>query len=405
MARLNSKISKIRLGIFSILLCFIFAFNSNSAAVQTQFPKKIRMGTRSAAYAIGRISTDKKTIGGFCGNNFELSLREEISNRKIGTTVSNQIVLNENAGGDYVRYQGLLSQSQEKKIEIECGPNSFLSGELTDKKDTRKFKDKVTFSEIFYPTGIKLLLRKDKYENLANLSVSELDSQIDNLKIGAVTDTTTYLQFVGNGRANNVTPFDKKNDALRSLDDGSIDAFATDALIAQTLFEEGVNPNKHNDKRPPYKEKKFVIFPFGKGDYLHGFDKENYVIVVKKGTPYENELLSVINKALELIKNKNGEVLFNAENDYSKLELLTKSTSPQSIVNPPTKDSPSLIEVIFALLAILVVFTIAILAITKGHISFNISNQNNKDGANIGGSNLPNMTKNLNKNSQKDEDE
>jgi ABC-type amino acid transport substrate-binding protein len=405
----TSKIKRIKLGIFSIFLCFILVFNSNSAAVQSQFPKKIRIGTRTAAYAIGRLSTDRKTISGFCGHTFEVRLREEISSRKIETTVSNQIVVNENIGGAYVRYQGLLAQSPENKIEIECGPNSLLSGDLTDGNDTRSFKDKITFSKTFYQTGIKLLLRKDKYKALANLSASELDSQIDKLLIGTVKDTTTFLQFVNKGRDKNVTGFSKKNDALKSLDDGSIDAFAADSLIAQTLFEEGVRHNKHNDERQPYKEKDFIVFPFKKGDYLPGFDGENYAIVIKKGSLYEQDLLGLINDALKRIKNSSS--LTDAENDYSALEFLGKNT-PQLNIQPKLSTNPpfqaiTFIEVL-ALLTIMSMLVIAILAVNrKDGISSNpieILNQINKNGYNVGGSTAGNRNETINNESQGNEE-
>jgi hypothetical protein len=157
----NIKVSKIELGITTTLIWFVCGFNSSYAFSQTQLPKTIHIGTRTAALAIGIIDKDG-SIGGFCGDVFEPSLVKELD-RLYGQgkiKVKNHIIGNQYADKNHPRYQGLLEENPKKKrIEIECGPNSPSSGKIRYNNNQQNYEDKVAFSNSFHSSGIKLLLK------------------------------------------------------------------------------------------------------------------------------------------------------------------------------------------------------------------------------------------------------
>jgi polar amino acid transport system substrate-binding protein len=361
------KVGKTQLIIVSILTCFVCIFNSTYALTQTTLPKQIRIGTRTAAFPIGRVDSTRQ-IGGFCGDAFQDSLQQELSQRGIQSNVTNQRIANEYKGKAYPRYDGLI----KKEIEIECGTNSPLSGNLIDKKTGKQFKEEIAFSNSFYRSGIKLLLNISEASKLESLSASEQKDKIRKLRIGVVKNTTTYKQFTQKVDMNQ-SPYSTRKDALDALDNGLIQAFATDALIGQNLLEIGVNGDNWEKSREPYKERGFTLFPLKAGEYLSDFDKENYAIAIKNNTLYERELLGIINAALDSIQNKSG--LANAEKDYSIPNNMPETSDqptpiPSSLPSPVNNFStPDLIIlVIFAILGMLGIFAIVVLVLAKGHI-------------------------------------
>jgi Bacterial extracellular solute-binding proteins, family 3 len=394
----NIKVSKIKLGIATTLIYFICGFNSSYAFSQTQLPKTIHIGTRTAALALGTIDNDG-SIGGFCGDVFEPGLVKELDRLyregkiKVKIKVKNDIIGNQYADKNHPRYQGLLEEDPTKKrIEIECGPNSLSSGKLRYKNTPEHYEDKVTFSNTFYASGIKLLLKIDKARDLVNLSESQLKKEIKNLHIGSVRKTTTHEQLSKSGMGANA--YSTREEVLKALDNGSaINAFATDALIVQTLLEEGIKNDGLEHSRPPYKINHFTIFPPEINKYLPEFKNESYAIVVKKDTPYREELIIIINDTLRKIDG--GKYLGSAEKDYSK-DYLIVSKSKQT--NPGKPEGDSLTNIL-AVIGVVGIFVIAIIAIARGHIF----HQHGK-GDNFGGSRIDNMLDSPKNKSQQDED-
>jgi polar amino acid transport system substrate-binding protein len=356
------KVGKVRSGIVSILVCLICAFSSTHALTQSSLPQQIRIGTRIAAFPLGRVYANGQ-IGGFCGEIFQDGLRQELLKRGIQSSVSNQRIKNQYKGAKFPRYNGLLKQ----EIEIECGTNSPLSGDLLDNSTGKYFRDEITFSDSFYQSGTKLLLKIDQAKKLNDLPANEQESEIYKLRIGVIQNTTTLKQFQEKGK--DFTSYPTREEALDSLDTGrSLEAFATDALIVQTLLEEGVKGDDLEKDRPPYKDREFILFPLKARAYLPGLDEEKFAIAIKKNTPYERELLSVINATLNTIQNKNG--FANYEKDYQIPEARSQATAKSSTSSSSGIDSstPGLIVLGIAALGVMGIFAIVILALAKGNI-------------------------------------
>jgi ABC-type amino acid transport substrate-binding protein len=367
MLLLRLKAGKIKFALVSILICLICVFSSTAAFTQTTLPRQIRIGTRTAAFPIGWVGANGE-VSGFCGVAFQEGLQEELSKRGIQSSVNNQAIVNQYRGQKYPRYNGLLKQT----IEIECGTNSPLSGALYDTATNKRFGDEIAFSNPFYQSGLKLLLKVDQAKRLNNLPESERESEIYKLRIGVVQNTTTLKHFQDKGKG--FTAYPTREEALDDLDNGNIEAFATDALIVQTLLERGVKGNALEKDRPPYKEREFTLFPLKSGNYLPGLDLENYVIAIKKNTPYANELLDIINATLSSIRDRNG--LANVEKDYvipDETSIPSQATAKPSISSTSGTDPSDLILIIcliiLAIVAIIIgAIVIAVIATKRGDI-------------------------------------
>jgi hypothetical protein len=227
------------------------------------------------------------------------------------------------------------------------------------------------------------------------LSKSKLEKEIKNLHIGSVRKTTTHEQLSKNGMGANA--YSTREEALKELDSGSgINAFATDALIVQTLVEEGIKNDGIEHSRPPYKTNKFTVFPPEINKYLPGFEKEFYTIVVKKDTPYRKDLISIINNTLKKIDS--GKYLGNAEKDYSKDYVIVNKSKPTNSGKPQGDFSPNILEVI-GVLGVLGMFVMGIIAIARGHIF----HQHGK-GDNFAGSRIDNTVDSPKNKSQQDKE-
>lgn len=392
------RVGRVRFGVVSILICFVCIFSSTYAFAQTTLPHQIRIGTRTAAFPIGRVDSTGQ-IGGFCGVDFQNGLRQELLKRRIQSNVSNRKIANQYKGVKFPRYNGLIKQ----EIEIECGTNSPLSGELLDETTNKYFKDEIAFSNPFYQSGIKLLLKTDQAKRLNDLPMSEKEGEIYKLRIGAIQNTTTLKQLQEKGKS--YTSYPTREEALDNLDTGgSIEAYATDALIVQTLLEEGIKGDDYEKYRPPYVNRGFTLFPLEAGNYLPGLDKEAFAIAVRKDTLYTRDLLSIINATLNSIQNRNG--LTDVEKDYLISDNNGAGAVSKTIDKPYTPPSSGLDIsttglVILAILIILAIVGIfAILALVKGHNLHQYGSGDNVAGDNVRRDKIRNRN-----NDSQDEDE
>ncbi len=396
------RTGKIKFKIVFILACFIFMFNSNYALSQTKLPEVIRIGTRTAALAIGTYNRGDKKIGGFCGLIFEEGLRTELAKEEITSKVTNQPIFNQYGGRTYTRYQGLLEENPEKKIDIECGPNSPDSGELLDKNTGKLYKNEVIFSNYFNQSGVKLLLRKDIARKLAKIPVNELESEMkkQGLCIGVMQNTTTYDRLK---KRVCHQAYSTRNEALRALDIGkTIQAFASDALIVQTLLDKGIEGDKIETYRPPYSDNGFTLFPLKAKDYLFNLGEKHAIVIKKtKNSDYDRKFISIINNTLSNIGNSNS--FDNAEEDSAIInESNSKENYPSPLPTPMMERGEPIYIIflgIFALISIIVIFAITILAIARRYIIHQYG-----EGDNFGGSRKDKKGDTSKNNSQQDED-
>jgi polar amino acid transport system substrate-binding protein len=378
------KIGKIKFRIISTLVCFTYIFNSSYVLSQTKFPEVIRIGTRTAAHTLGTYDPDRKKIGGFCGYDFESALRKKLAeSTTIIPRVTNQPVGNQYDVDKYDRYEGLLKE----KIEIECGPNTRLSRKLFDEKHRQYYEDELTFSNPFYQSGIKLLLNKDRARTFKKHE-NELESKIrdEELHIGVMEKTSTYNQLTNylKGKHVHLVPYFNRNVALTDLKSGKIiQAFASDALIIQTLLDEGMQDSKTEISIPPFKDSEFTLFPLEAKHYL--FDlKEEHAIVIKKNTGYDKKLIAVINDTLSSISDSS--YLYNVEKNSTIINE-QKPKSPEGIPSGETgftKTDPNMPWIFAILVLVVLVVVLIILVIERSKPRETKIIQKNKDGNNIG---------------------
>jgi polar amino acid transport system substrate-binding protein len=276
--------------------------------------REIRVGIRNAAFPIGD-AIQPGQYRGFCAD-FVEQLKNELSrqNQQISVRPLEKPLENQYRGEGYPRFGALLA----KIAEIECGPNSRQSLDLpidATRKDSRIFRDEIAPStKDFYRTGIKLLVKSDTAEELRKASPDELKNKLLNLPIAVVRQTTTlqafsaqqqyYKQFVPYPRDQSLNPlYDVRDLALDALENDQVKAFASDAVILQTLFQKGVTGQpEYRKERPAYKDakdingKRYEIFP-DKG-YLPNLEEQQYVMAVRKKTGYQNALIDLIDNVL-----------------------------------------------------------------------------------------------------------
>jgi hypothetical protein len=362
MALLQYITIKKRKFIAILSISFIICFSTNALS-QPSFPDN--------TLVLG-IRTISAPVTGYC-EAFRDTLREQI-NKEI--KITSTAILNQYKGENYSRYRGLLKDRfSSSHVDIECGPNSESSGKLENPDTKKPFSENIRFIRFHYPTGIKLLLKKEDAEKLSNVSSRiEYEKKISELKIGVLENTSTIKQFENNDDFYNYVPINSNNSTnalervLSALDDDDIldndlkiDAFASDDLILQSIVKEGIKTPKEDKQegklyvgtRDPYEKIGYVVFPseqyppFDQNDqYLPRLDAENYAIAIKKGPPNESWLSEKIQNSLntsEKPDSKLNRAKRNLINPYPEIvddppqpspsdESEDKSTSPQ----PPT---------------------------------------------------------------------
>ena len=326
-------------------ISFIICFSTNVLS-QPSFPDKtIILGIR----------TISAPVTGYC-KAFGHTLQREINE---GITITSVEILNQYKGKDYSRYFGLLKDRFDPDhVDIECGPNSESSGNLTNPKTGKPFSEDVRFIKFHYPTGIKLLLKQEDAERLANASSSiEYEQEIRNLKIGVLERTSTLKQFEDNKNFYNYLLIDSNDDrnalerVLSALDNNGyfddsskIDAFGSDDLILQSLLKEGINESGNKGtklyvgSRAPYEKFGYVVFPsknypsINQNDfYLPRLNSENYAIAIKRGSPNESWLSEKIENSLNTSKSKLNRAKKNLINPYPEISKIG--------IKPPIKPS------------------------------------------------------------------
>ena len=365
MPLLRSHMRSVAFVTIALLILFICIFSTNALSQET-LPKGIRVGIRDAAFPIGNL-TGSGQYDGFCGAFIE-ELRDELSRQspQIRVTPLEKSIENQYRGKNYPRFGALL----DDKADIECGPNSRSSLDLKiEGRPNKTFGDEVELStNNFYRTGIRLLLKKDTAEELEKASSDDLQDQLQKLKIAVLRHTTTLQQFEAQKQHyKNYVPYpideslqskyDIRDIALKALEDDKVRAFASDAVILQTLFEKGVQgePEFRKD-REPYKDRDqtYTIFPL-KG-YLRYLDEQLYAIAIRKNTKYSDWLRTTIDKVLD---NPN---LSQAKQEIKNYEDSIAAPSVDRTPDDPTPDDPTIIVAKIAAAAAIIVAIITALS-------------------------------------------
>lgn len=323
------------------------------------------------------VRTISHPVANFCYSFIDQLEKELQETEQENIQVITEPILNQYKGKNYSRYFGLLNRSKdgsgrENYIDIECGPNSRSSGDLTNPKNNTKFKDSITFlpstdTGLFLKTGIKLLLKEDEAINLRNSqNLEDLLSKLKKLNIGVLERTSTLAEFEKKADIYpNLVPIESIENpdnrklginalerALSALDnqgqlddDTKIDALASDVLIVESLLEHGVEQSDSKIKegeiaylkgRDSYKSEGFAVFPsnnyespnYEEEKYLPKLNTEEYVIAIKKGSVNEEILTQLISNTFN-----------NLSDAISKLKQAQDNTD-NTITRGGTKNEP-----------------------------------------------------------------
>ncbi|MBN8562244.1 MAG: hypothetical protein J0L70_17070 [Leptolyngbya sp. UWPOB_LEPTO1] len=214
-----------------------------------------------------------------------------------------------------------------------------------------------------------MLLRKDIAQDLVRSTQDEYWFKLKNLPIVVAQDTSTFLKFsnVSDTHYQKVSPVNKTDSvnareyALDILDKGKlladdgtekeIQAYASDAVIIETLFQDGVNEEGvvgepyYQKRRDPYKQYKkegreFVIFPSQEypapdGEkYLPHLSKEFYGIAFRKTDA--DQFLNVIDNKVLAELDKPESALAKARDNIERFEKGTP------VIPPNHNDAPAM---------------------------------------------------------------
>ncbi len=337
---------KFRIVAFFTLSFLLFVIYTTKTISQVAASNTTRIGIRKAAYPVEN----------FC--------------RVFGKTLAQ--ISNSEAAFPAVtsQYTDRFAGLRKDEIDIECGPNSRESGDI-EYQPGKKLADEIAFSgEDFYTTGTKLLLKKSLAEDLTKLGQEAFTERLKSLSIVVVEDTTTFKKLNAQRYYySKVFPLkpegnlDARTRALNALEEGKmgdstlVEAFASDAIIVQTLLEKGVEEKENN--KPPYKDKGFVVFPStsfpspSKGQsYLPNLSNEGYAIAVRRSE--SDKWIRNIDKVLENLKNK-GSDLEKARDQIRQFEQgkLPDTVKPDT-VKPDTVPWSIIISLIAAITPIIV---------------------------------------------------
>jgi ABC-type amino acid transport substrate-binding protein len=279
-----------RLGLILALACLACVLSYVPAVSQTsptQLPNPLKLGVRTSVYPIGNNIKTPYSAEGFCGT-FGKELQKELASKGQQIKVEYIPIVNQQKGPARPRYYGL----KKGLVDIECGPNSRASSKLTTGKG-------IEFSNLFYKTGVKVLLKEELAKKLNSQVL-----QLNEIKIGVVRESTT-LEVLNSikgitDRDKVIVPYDSGREALNALEANEINAFASDALIVWNLLKKGVD-QPGQPKREPYENLEYTIYPNSSSTsrYLNGNEPtEEYAMAVLEGTPFFNDLLNVINNTL-----------------------------------------------------------------------------------------------------------
>ena len=343
---------KFRIVAFFTLSFLLFVIYTTETISQVAASNTTRIGIRKAAYPVEN----------FC-RVFGKALAQISNSEAEFPAVTSQYT---------DRFAGL----RKDQIDIECGPNSRESGDI-EYQPGKKFSDEIAFSgEDFYTTGTKLLLKESLAEDLTKLGQEAFTERLKNLSIVVVEDTTTFKKLNAQRYYySKVLPLkpegnlDARTRALNALEEGKmgdstlVEAFASDAIIVQTLLEKGVE--EKNNK--PYKNNGFVVFPStsfpspSKGQsYLPNLSNEGYAIAVRRSE--SDKWIRNIDKVLENLKNK-GSDLEKARDKIRQFEqgkLPDLPVKPDPVKPDPVKPDPVPWSIIISLIAAITPIIVAV---------------------------------------------
>lgn len=319
-----------------ILLGYTILYSPSAVSQQLAFKEDtLRLGIREIPLPI---------------RNFCLTFGEELKNtlslEDSPPVLKQGSIENEYREEGYGRFDGL----RDGEVHIECGANSITA------EDLPAFKGAITFSDRFYTTSVKLLLRQNLSAELGQLSEQKQNEKLQSLSIGVLYDTTTQAAFADRPQYGNVTVFrgDKTSNpleqALNALEDGDIEAIASDGIILRSFLLEGVegrNSDQQNkpafrSRRAPFGDRGFSLFP--QEGPLPGISaNESYGMAISEERDDYKQIMRWVNTTLAT-QDTEGSALAVARSELSAYDSGKVTTvAPREVapLNPGNQNSGS----------------------------------------------------------------
>ena len=265
--------------IAAILFTCIISSTIAYSQTHTKLPKRITIGVRTNIPVLGKFNQNNEPEESFCLT-LGKQLERELFNQDVGIRVDFDIVSNENRGPDFPRYHGL----KNGKHNMQCGANSISP------------RSNIIFSDTFYQTGIKLLIKTEIFNQyLKNLSREDRRIKVKkDFQIAVEHNTTTYSNLTK--KDFKVKEYPNRETALNALNTQQKIAFASDAIILRSFIKEGYPGDIE------FQQEDYILFPEQSRDYIIN-TPENYGIAISdvpgKTGQYSGELKEAINRVLQ----------------------------------------------------------------------------------------------------------
>ncbi len=205
--------------------------DSNKDSILKQFKKgdknTLIFGVRSDSYPISY--KDNDSWRGFCVE-FAGILKDELGKLEGINQNSIKIVYKDISTEEIQEKRFDLLRN--KKIDIECGPNS-IPGKVSDDNFFHPRYKNIIFSQPFFVTGTRLLIKKDQRDKVNQNPLFEGEP------IGVIKNTTTYSVLKNVYRLAYLKPPDPptRKNGIEYLKQESVIAYATDSLILEAELE------------------------------------------------------------------------------------------------------------------------------------------------------------------------
>ncbi|GAB4543884.1 MAG: ABC transporter substrate-binding protein [Pleurocapsa sp.] len=218
-------VSKLAIGLTSSFLWFCLAVGANA---ETTLEKIQRTGTlkvaiREDAAPFGYID-DNNNLQGYCLD-FVALLEKQLTEKLSRNTIIIRLLKS--------KIDNRFALVAKDLVYLECGPNTIRD----DVAST------VQFSTDFFITGTQFLVKKNNPKNI------DLDSNLENIKIGVLTNTTTAESIANKYPLAQIIRFrgaNGRNRGIQELQQGKIDAMVSEGILLRaTAQKQGLSQQEY----------------------------------------------------------------------------------------------------------------------------------------------------------------
>ncbi len=203
-----------------IVLSLLFITTCQSPVWASRVLEKIRQtgvitaGTRKDAIPFGYVNEQGEWVG-YSLDILEL-IRQDVE-QKLGKPIKLNLV--------EVTPKNRFDFIKNGKIDLECASTTF----------TWQRNQMVDFTVSYFASGTKILVKKDS-------GLGTIDT-LAGRKVGVIPKTTNEQAIKQQQPAAKLVIVKDRNDGLKKLEAGTIDAFASDGIILEGLKKESKNPS------------------------------------------------------------------------------------------------------------------------------------------------------------------